>query len=836
MSTSLASSVPATDKRLTPQNLLQDFGAPAAVTRQGVRILHEALGVEGREAMERWMGYFGKWAGRALDKLPKHLARLAVRYGVSNSSEDASQLLFAMQTYYALLVKLLAERFGPGGVVDAIPDCPFSWCGSARSEAVSDLMGRLKDAMACYRIEAASSESDDCDLFKPLYQNLFPRPLRRQLGEYYTPDWLANHVLDQVGYSGEPGMRLLDPACGSGTFLLLALRRWRRRERGEGRGERGEEKGNVPFTIVGFDINPLAVMTARANYLIAVADLLPKTGRVEIPVYLCDSIRGNTVSSGADIPVCRGKRVFGRQECLPRRDDLCGENPFDFVVGNPPWIAWDNLPDEERAATKPLWERYGLFSLSGKDARHGGGKKDLSMLMLYATADWYLKRGGRLGMVITQTLFQTVAGDGFRRFRLGPEGDPLKVLRVDDFVEMRPFDDASNWTSTIVLQKGEATEYPVPYYKWREKGEGRREKGEGRGVKGEGREKSRAGHFSAQWSECNVVNPTPELPHQRNSKIILSLSPLPSPQLFFASPVDPSKPTSPWIVQESSNSPSYSLALSSDYSAHLGANSGGANGVYWVEVLGPTSDGMRIRNITAKGKRRVETVECMIEPDLLYPLLRWGDVRRYSAMPRGCILLAQDPDTRTGIPESVMRERFPRTLAYLEQFRALLESRAAYRRYQAGGPFYSMYNVGPYTAAPVKVVWRRMDRQINAAVAEPWAHPLLGSRFMIPQETCVLVACDSTDEAHYLCAVLNSAVVNQRVLAHSVRGGKGFGTPGMLDFLPIRRFQPDDRRHLELASLSRQAHVAAASLREGIQTMIEENQRRIDSLAGELLG
>ena len=42
-----------------------------------------------------------------------------------------------------------------------------------------------------------------------------------------------------------------------------------------------------------------------------------------------------------------------------------------------------------------------------------------------------------------------------------------------------------------------------------------------------------------------------------------------------------------------------------------------------------------------------------------------------------------------------MRERYPRTLEYLERFHELLTSRAAYRRYQASGPFYSMYNVGP---------------------------------------------------------------------------------------------------------------------------------------------
>ena len=106
--------------------------------------------------------------------------------------------------------------------------------------------------------------------------------------------------------------------------------------------------------------------------------------------------------------------------------------------------------------------------------------------------------------------------------------------------------------------------------------------------------------------------------------------------------------------------------------------------------------------------------------------------------------------------------------------------------------------------------------------------PLLGRRPVIPQETCVLVACDSADEAHYLCAVLNSAVVNELVQAHSVRGGKGFGTPGMLEFVPLRRFQADERLHRELAQLSRQAHAASEEARVAIQ-------QRIDGLAGGVL-
>ena len=77
-----------------------------------------------------------------------------------------------------------------------------------------------------------------------------------------------------------------------------------------------------------------------------------------------------------------------------------------------------------------------------------------------------------------------------------------------------------------------------------------------------------------------------------------------------------------------------------------------------------SDSGVLIRNLAARGKHPIETVEHVIEPDLLYPLLRWGDVGRYSATPAAHLLLTQDPATRLGIDESVMQAKYPRTLAY----------------------------------------------------------------------------------------------------------------------------------------------------------------------------
>jgi hypothetical protein len=614
-------------------------------------------------------------------------------------------------------------------------------------------------------------------------------------------------VLDQVGFTGQPNLRLLDPACGSGTFLMSAIQRIRKtwitsnHSNGDCPNFCVNEKGTVPFGpsksdsskeklckhifshVVGIDLNPLAVMTARANYLIAVHDLLPIPGQCEVPIYLGDSILG-------DLP-----------------HNALNMDRFDVIVGNPPWIAWDNLPDDYPEATKPLWENYGLFSLSGKDARHGGGKKDLSMLMLYAVADRHLKTGGRLGFVITQTIFQTNgAGDGFRRFRLGRAGEWLSVVRVDDLVAVRPFGDAANWTSTIVIEKGRPTQYPVPYVKWQMSPL----------PLGENQLSSPLRAPTEDWSG--------EGQGEGNKKRL----PTPfSSFSFVARPIEDARPTSPWLIQpEDFQIRMEELIGPSDYQAHLGANTGGANGVYWLELLGAADGGVRVRNFAEKSKTSMEVVEAVIEPDLLYPLLCWGHIGRYSARPGRYILLAQDCQKRTGIDQSVMREKYPRTFEYLSRFDQRLKDRAAYRRYQSGGPFYSMYNVGPYTTAPIKVVWRRMDSGINAAVATMIEDPFLGLRPLIPQETCAMIACQSLEEAHYICAVLNSTLINYLVKSHSVSGGKGFGTPNMLKYLNLHSFDPSNALHKELAKCSGEAHQNPAS----------NSDSRVDRLVFELYG
>jgi hypothetical protein len=73
-------------------------------------------------------------------------------------------------------------------------------------------------------------------------------------------------------------------------MAINRIRLWYDLNREKCADDEGQLLGKILANVVGFDLNPLAVMAARTNYLVAIKDLIRHVGHVEIPVYLCDSI------------------------------------------------------------------------------------------------------------------------------------------------------------------------------------------------------------------------------------------------------------------------------------------------------------------------------------------------------------------------------------------------------------------------------------------------------------------------------------------------------------------------------------------------------------------
>ena len=236
-----------------------------------------------------------------------------------------------------------------------------------------------------------------------------------------------------------------------------------------------------------------------------------------------------------------------------------------------------------------------------------------------------------------------------------------------------------------------------------------------------------------------------------------------------------------------------------------------------------------IENLNDIGKKQVKCVQAAIEPDLVYPLLRGRDVSRWRAQPSAYIVVAQQPGKASvGFDESQLKVKYPHTHAYLKEFEDVLRQRADYRKYfnPQKDPFYSMYNVGSYTFAPYKVVWRYIAGDFISAV------PVGEVRTAIPDSKLVLVPCTSMSEAHYVCATLNSLPARLTVRSYTV--GTQISTH-VLEHVAIPRFNPAKSLHRSLSARSQRAHQLAALGKEA-QAELARVEEEIDRLAAELWG
>ena len=220
------------------------------------------------------------------------------------------------------------------------------------------------------------------------------------------------------------------------------------------------------------------------------------------------------------------------------------------------------------------------------------------------------------------------------------------------------------------------------------------------------------------------------------------------------------------------------------------------------------------RTCTTWCKTKVKRVEVLLEPDLVYPLLRGRDVSRWRTTPSAFILLPQSRERqREGIPETILKTDLPRTYAYLKEFEELLLARGDRRYYPEGSAFYTMRNVAEYTFAQYKVMWRRMVGRIDGVVVGEYRDAVLGSRTPVCHDLTTFVSFKDQHEAHYFCAMLNSCF--STVISLSYSTGKSFGSPHILQHVAIPKFALSNTVHQSLASLSQRAHQLAARGKDG---------------------
>lgn len=223
-----------------------------------------------------------------------------------------SDALFLQHTYLTILVKAIAARVldlavdDPAemlsgrlltneGIVGAVEADFFDWPLLAGDG--DDLVRSLAGETVRFRLRDV-----EVDVLKSLYESLIDPDERHDLGEYYTPDWLAARVVT-AAIPRPLEQRVLDPSCGSGTFLFHALRRLIEAGR-EARLPPAEIVAACADRVFGIDVHPVAVALARVTWLLALGDLVQdRPPTLSVPVYMGDSMQWSLRPLGASAEV-----------------------------------------------------------------------------------------------------------------------------------------------------------------------------------------------------------------------------------------------------------------------------------------------------------------------------------------------------------------------------------------------------------------------------------------------------------------------------------------------------------------------------------------------------
>ena len=864
--------------------------------------------------------------------------------------------LFALQTTYAIIVKLIAcrvltkiehegeslyfqdlinlnseslkqrlEIMESGSAVSGIRNLLegdfFSWyyTDSVWNEEAFDNIAPLIRELGLYTPDSYLWNSRTLDIFEELYMGMMPSAVRHSNGEYFTPSWLANQVIDRSIEVGGlvDDFTAIDPCCGTGVFLMQLIKKFiGGRDIGQMEIEdkvRLMEK--ILNGIYGIDINPLSVLAARVNFYLCTRELLDDyQGVIEIPIYIADStyfaptedIGGticyiyqmSTSKTGLEValPACLVEsddfftRIFNAQSSIVGRlgvESICGaliagsknqvsdealdkitqlvneliefeENGLgtlwlriianymraasikdrDLIVGNPPWVRWSNLQQMyNEKITKEINEN--LSHIFSGDAWMGGIQLNICALIANVTASSWLTESGTLAFLMPKSVAQHHSYNGFRNFFIN-EGtsERLYLQELDDWEKAgNPFKGA------------DATEKFMTYFYNRTVVD---YKDEGVPVNEMIKQKGQIQHYSGDLSFESVKH----LFNIQTGKRAHTTRVSDTAFTYFS---------------EGGN---YTTA---DFSKIIGPSHyhWGRTGVEFTpsDIFLFTSIGKSRNNSRwkfkptrgIKGIRNSDYGPVELERDLIKSVIRAPEVSPFRIKDErkefGCVPFADGESIPYG--QNELLNLAPLSYQYLILRRKIIESQSkaslGLRRGDAkfgGEHFYSLGKLGLYTTAPHVVVYRDNGNNAAAVMQErtmPWGvnarpitekhaatiaqtndcyfHETSGEMIRKKGELKHLSEDERTkyhqqevrniteDESYYICAILNSPIVNSYFqLSADPRGISKIKIVGSIR-MPL--FDAENQNHVNLMKIARKATEQGHATDEQLKSLDE---------------
>ncbi|WP_137743746.1 helix-turn-helix domain-containing protein [Robertmurraya siralis] len=835
---------------------------------------------------------------------------LADYFGISKEKIDETKALFCLHTAYVILIKLIAynvtteiffkssnfslkfdelsrldslglrsglsaiesgEIFKQVGILNLLEGDFFSWYlheGIWNEDIYACLIKCIEILSEYDPGQRLFNRENVHDFFKVLYESIIPKEVRHSLGEYYTPDWLADHVvfrkLDEVR-KVNPLWRGLDPCCGSGTFVMKMIEYVLKEEADK---DNSLILKSVLNRIYGYDINPLAVLTCRINYFIAIAryiDVENELPQIVFPIKLGDAalvpkmanIEGTefisyeiNVDERTSLYFRLPKMVFVHPDfisvtqkfeeeifeteevetskLIEKLLGLCEytneeiqfsveefventvslmqkgwsrawirtifsvlstmvDGKFNLIASNPPWIDWKALPDGYREILKRASIEQHVFS---GDNFTGGINLNLCALIANVVADNWLDSDGLMGFLMPKSIAFQQTYAGFRELVQVRSGK----LLYDEFIDWSksgdPFKPVTEKFLTYYFKKSEEPQkelIPVLMYEKR---------------RGENIFEKKYKNFKAIENKFVPLEKVAYMASEHYNNFtftdIRNIGDIPKMKL---------------------------IAGQSEYKGRVGLGLYPKEGVIFEvldEKVGTTKNKIWVQNYqNKKSERKVPIRQVLMDTKFLHPVIEGPNIVRFGL--ENVKFVAPFPykpsDLKRPIPRKELESESKSLLDYYDSVRDNIAKTDYNQRVQGKkGEFYSITRVGPYTFAPVRVAFRNNTKWVSTVIKNgitPWGEEKM---YLLLDHACSIAQDNegnfiTEDEAHYICAVMNSDIATKYIIDSS--DSRSFKTD-----LPIRivKYDKENEVHVALSNLSKQAH-------EGTLDELEVNRK-----------
>ena len=794
---------------------------------------------------------------------------MQIVYGSQPESE-----VFIDHTYLVTIVKLIiylrlsgahvmsdedavkalnGQYFVDYGISNLIEEDFFTWI--LHQKVVKDAVEvskRISKALLNYDVSLV-----DEDLFKEIYQQIVQQGERHRIGEYYTPEWLSEITTRTAietwreDHKGAP--TILDPSCGSGTFITNVIH-FMKKELQQEETSNDAKLSKILSRVMGLDVNPLAAIIARANYIIALGELIQYAKNISIPIYIADSIKipsaVKTMFNGVEvydfeadgyhlqipISVSSNRETFGtvirilkeaitsyqmrrnRTEAIKIFEwsikNLLGDDElvvlkntlnclmtlvdnkldsiwifmlnniyaplsiktqkFDILLSNPPWIVMRSIDNESYQDF--LKKQVFNYRLLDSDQVHLFTHMEMATLFFCRCSDLYLADTGTIAFLMPiSVLTAAFQHRNFKRFK-NPKIELTRILNFEgmDNIFSLP-------VCVLIGKKGAQTTYPVLSFKYRGQIDRRRRN-------------EKLVNISLTSDEYEYEPPVAPKVSEYSyyyNKVKVGSSIVPRNFWFVEFALHPTLRTI---------NPSKPLVRTSEIAAKVSKKE-------WRDIRMQGNVEAEFIFATLLGKDMIPFGHLPFRP-LMLPIERLSNGFRMLDEEKLRMRGASDAakwfhtaqqywvDRRTDKSE----ESFPSVIDRLDYQRLLSEQNPAQR-------YLVSYNArGADSLACV----------IDRKQLPPFSvdHSTIYPACFVVDYTTYMFETNNAEEAHYLCAILNSTPIHKEVKPFQPRGLYGKRDVGRRVFmLPIPKFDKDNADHKKLAKLSKQCHKSLENLK-----------------------